>query len=311
MRAEELKGHLDGLLLATLEDGPCHGYAIIEALRQATGGQLDMATGTIYPALRLLEQSGLIAGSWLVVGGRRRREYRLTRRRRRLGGQAVGVAQLCRHDQRRAGRQAMAESSVIADYLTALSAQLPGPIVEELADGLDQTRQRYLDQGLQPEPAAEAALAEFGEAQVIVAAFARGRLHAPCCPQNPGHRTCRRRVLGDSANHESRLVVASPGRGSPAARRSTRPHYRPARCRRIRDEIPVDPMGGNRGMRRHHRAGRHDAPGRCPRHPSCRLAVARGCGSKLGPAHLDRPGSTAGHDRLISGVLHGLAEPGR
>ena len=69
----------------------------------------------------------------------------------------------------------MAESSVIADYLTALSAQLPGPIVEELADGLDQTRQRYLDQGLQPEPAAEAALAEFGEAQVIVAAFARGR----------------------------------------------------------------------------------------------------------------------------------------
>lgn len=78
MRAEELKGHLDGLLLATLEDGPCHGYAIIEALRQATGGQLDMATGTIYPALRRLEQSGLIAGSWSVVGGRRRREYRLT-----------------------------------------------------------------------------------------------------------------------------------------------------------------------------------------------------------------------------------------
>jgi DNA-binding PadR family transcriptional regulator len=78
MRGEELKGHLDALLLAALEDGPRHGYAVIEALRQATGGQLDMATGTAYPALRRLEQAGLITGSWSVVAGRRRREYRLT-----------------------------------------------------------------------------------------------------------------------------------------------------------------------------------------------------------------------------------------
>jgi PadR family transcriptional regulator PadR len=78
MRAEELKGHLDALLLAALEDGPRHGYAVIEALRQATAGQLDMATGTIYPALRRLEQTGLITGSWSVVAGRRRRDYRLT-----------------------------------------------------------------------------------------------------------------------------------------------------------------------------------------------------------------------------------------
>jgi DNA-binding PadR family transcriptional regulator len=78
MRAEELKGHLDGLLLAVLEDGPRHGYAVIEALRQTTGGRLDLPTGTIYPALRRLEQSGLITGSWSVVAGRRRRDYRLT-----------------------------------------------------------------------------------------------------------------------------------------------------------------------------------------------------------------------------------------
>src|SRR5580700_5973455 len=78
MRAEELKGHLDALLLATLEGGPRHGYAVIEALRESTGGRLDLPTGTIYPALRRLEQAGLITGSWSVVGGRRRREYRLT-----------------------------------------------------------------------------------------------------------------------------------------------------------------------------------------------------------------------------------------
>ena len=79
MRAEELKGHLDAVLLAALEGGPRHGYAVIEALRQSTDGRLDLPTGTIYPALRRLEQAGLIAGTWSVVGGRRRREYRLTR----------------------------------------------------------------------------------------------------------------------------------------------------------------------------------------------------------------------------------------
>lgn len=83
MRADELKGHLDAMLLAALEDGPRHGYAVMEALRGRTGGRLDLPTGTIYPALRRLEQAGLIAGAWSVVGGRRRREYQLTTAGRR------------------------------------------------------------------------------------------------------------------------------------------------------------------------------------------------------------------------------------
>src|SRR5215813_14095667 len=78
MRAEELKGHLDALLLATLEDGPRHGYAVMETLRESTGGRLDLPTGTVYPALHRLEAAGLISGSWSVVAGRRRRCYTLT-----------------------------------------------------------------------------------------------------------------------------------------------------------------------------------------------------------------------------------------
>jgi hypothetical protein len=35
--AQALKGHLE-LLLATLEDGPRHGYAVKEALRDGSGG---------------------------------------------------------------------------------------------------------------------------------------------------------------------------------------------------------------------------------------------------------------------------------
>jgi DNA-binding PadR family transcriptional regulator len=78
MRAETLKGHLDGLLLASLEAGPRHGYAIMEALRAGSGGQVDLPTGTIYPALRRLERAGLLAGEWDEAGGRRRRMYSLT-----------------------------------------------------------------------------------------------------------------------------------------------------------------------------------------------------------------------------------------
>jgi PadR family transcriptional regulator, regulatory protein PadR len=86
MRAEVLKGHLNGLLLACLEDGPRHGYAVIEALRDATGGSLDLPTGTVYPALHRLEAAGLIEGDWSAVAGRRRRAYRLTAKGRRALG---------------------------------------------------------------------------------------------------------------------------------------------------------------------------------------------------------------------------------
>jgi DNA-binding PadR family transcriptional regulator len=76
--AQALKGHLDVLLLAALEDGPRHGYAVKEALRAGSGGRFDLPTGTIYPALHRLESAGLIAGSWSAGDGRRRRTYRLT-----------------------------------------------------------------------------------------------------------------------------------------------------------------------------------------------------------------------------------------
>jgi PadR family transcriptional regulator PadR len=78
MRAETLKGHLDGLLLASLEAGPRHGYAIMEALRAGSAGQFDLPTGTVYPALHRLERAGLVRANWSEAGGRRRRVYELT-----------------------------------------------------------------------------------------------------------------------------------------------------------------------------------------------------------------------------------------
>jgi PadR family transcriptional regulator, regulatory protein PadR len=88
MRAEVLKGHLDGLLLAALETGPRHGYAVKEALRDNSAGRIDLPTGTIYPALRRLEQAGLIRGTWDTTATRPRRTYQLTAAgRRALSGE--------------------------------------------------------------------------------------------------------------------------------------------------------------------------------------------------------------------------------
>jgi PadR family transcriptional regulator PadR len=91
MKADELKGHLDGLLLAALEGGPRHGYAVKEALRDDSGGRIDLPTGTIYPALRRLEQAGLLSGTWETTTGRARRTYKLTAAgRRALAGRREG-----------------------------------------------------------------------------------------------------------------------------------------------------------------------------------------------------------------------------
>ena len=78
MRPDDLRGHLDALILAALEPGPLHGYAVMEALSRATDGALDLPTGTLYPALRRLERAGYVRGEWSTVQGRERRTYRLT-----------------------------------------------------------------------------------------------------------------------------------------------------------------------------------------------------------------------------------------
>src|SRR5271168_2086781 len=78
MPAGELQGHVDGMLLAVLSDGPRHGYGVADELRRRSGGEFDLAEGTIYPALHRLESSGLLVSRWEVVGGRRRRVYALS-----------------------------------------------------------------------------------------------------------------------------------------------------------------------------------------------------------------------------------------
>jgi DNA-binding PadR family transcriptional regulator len=78
MSNEQLKGHLDLLLLQMVATGPAHGYAVIASLRARSGGVFDLPEGTVYPALHRLEGAGLLTSQWAAADGRRRRVYRLS-----------------------------------------------------------------------------------------------------------------------------------------------------------------------------------------------------------------------------------------
>ena len=78
MRREQLKGHLDLLLLSVLADGPAHGYAVIAQLRERSAEEFALPEGTVYPALHRLEEAGLLRSHWADQAGRRRRLYELT-----------------------------------------------------------------------------------------------------------------------------------------------------------------------------------------------------------------------------------------
>ncbi len=83
MSEDAVRGHLDGLVLAVLAGGPAHGYALIELLRERSGGFFELPEGSVYPALHRLERAGLVESGWSEAGGRRRRVYDLTARGRR------------------------------------------------------------------------------------------------------------------------------------------------------------------------------------------------------------------------------------
>ncbi|MGI8577635.1 MAG: helix-turn-helix transcriptional regulator [Nocardioidaceae bacterium] len=80
MRNETTGGQLDLLVLSVLTGGALHGYGIVSELRRRSDADLDLAEGTLYPALHRLESEGLLTSAWSEDAPRRRRVYRLTKR---------------------------------------------------------------------------------------------------------------------------------------------------------------------------------------------------------------------------------------
>jgi len=69
----------ESLILATLADGPRHGYQLALEIEDRSAGTFRFNHGTLYPILHKLESNGFIEGSWAEPAGKRkRRQYALT-----------------------------------------------------------------------------------------------------------------------------------------------------------------------------------------------------------------------------------------
>ncbi|MCU1348967.1 MAG: transcriptional regulator, PadR-like family [Acidobacteria bacterium] len=68
------------LILSILRQGDSYGYAIIQRVREVSGGEMEWADGMLYPILHRLESRGLAEAYWGVAdNGRKRKYYRLGR----------------------------------------------------------------------------------------------------------------------------------------------------------------------------------------------------------------------------------------
>jgi PadR family transcriptional regulator PadR len=75
-KADVHPGTMALMILKTLEAmGSLHAYAIARGIELTSGDTLEIAYGTIYPALLKLEQEGFVASSWDVSANNRRAKY--------------------------------------------------------------------------------------------------------------------------------------------------------------------------------------------------------------------------------------------
>lgn len=82
--AELLQGTLGLLILKALIIGPQHGYGLARWIEQTTDDVLRIEEGSLYPALRRLEDKGWVSSEWgLSDNGRRARFYTITTAGRR------------------------------------------------------------------------------------------------------------------------------------------------------------------------------------------------------------------------------------
>jgi DNA-binding PadR family transcriptional regulator len=57
------RGDIRIALLHALNEGPGHGYQLIQRLEERTGGRWRPSPGSVYPTLQLLEDSGFVTAS--------------------------------------------------------------------------------------------------------------------------------------------------------------------------------------------------------------------------------------------------------
>jgi transcriptional regulator len=72
---DRLQGTLDLLILRVLRQGPQHGWGIAQHIQQISRDVLQVNQGSLYPALRRLEERGWIRAHWGTSDNNRRARY--------------------------------------------------------------------------------------------------------------------------------------------------------------------------------------------------------------------------------------------
>lgn len=81
---DRMQGTLDLLILRVLRQDSEHGWGIAQQIQQISRDVLQVNQGSLYPALRRLEERGWIDAEWgTSENNRRARFYRLTAAGRR------------------------------------------------------------------------------------------------------------------------------------------------------------------------------------------------------------------------------------
>jgi PadR family transcriptional regulator len=74
-----LQGTLGILILKALLPGPAHGFGVARWIEETTSEVLTIEEGSLYPALRRLEDRGWVTSHWgLSENNRRARYYTIT-----------------------------------------------------------------------------------------------------------------------------------------------------------------------------------------------------------------------------------------
>ncbi|HEU4748745.1 MAG TPA: helix-turn-helix transcriptional regulator [Gemmatimonadaceae bacterium] len=67
------------IVLAILAEDDSYGYAILQRVRELSGGRMEWTDGMLYPVLHRLERLGHVKARWEVAEtGRRRKYYGIT-----------------------------------------------------------------------------------------------------------------------------------------------------------------------------------------------------------------------------------------
>ena len=79
-RKDVVQGTLDLLVLRIIAAQPMHGWGVMQRLRHLTDEVFQVTPGSLFPALRRIEENGWASGRWgLSENNRKVRYYTITK----------------------------------------------------------------------------------------------------------------------------------------------------------------------------------------------------------------------------------------